>query len=219
MFKILDVEKLMKAPLHTEYFPYCVVDCFIKKTALQKVLNHFPPIEVKGSIPAFKLRYADFFQKFIDELQSDELRAIIAQKFSIDLSLSPTMLTIRGQTDGSDGKIHTDTPTKLMTLLLYLNEDWQEKSGNLRLLRNNVDLENYFEEVIPSAGKLLVFKVTDNCWHGHHSFVGKRRALQLNYVTDHKIVNQEMKKHAFSYSLKQLIYKIRHLGNEKNIIG
>ena len=218
MFKILDVDKLIDASINDDYFPYCLVDCFIQSTALEPLLSNFPKIDVRGSIPACKLPIGAVFQQFIEELQSDELRTVVAEKFSIDLSSAKTMLTIRGQTDEADGKIHVDNPTKLMTLLLYLNEDWSENSGNLRLLKNGSDLENYFEEVLPTAGKLLVFKVTDNCWHGHHPFVGKRRTLQLNYITEQRIVDQEINKHARSFSVKQFIRKIRNLCYEKNSI-
>lgn len=218
MFEILDLDKLRDAPIDSEFFPYCQVDCFIKPEALTKVLKDFPDISIRGSIPAHKLKYGDFFQKLINELHSPELCALVAEKFSVDLSSAQTMLTIRGQTDLSDGSIHTDTPSKLMTLLLYLNEEWEEKTGNLRLLKDKFSLDNYFEEIVPTAGKLLVFKVTDNCWHGHHPFVGKRRTLQLNYVTHQKIVDREMKKHARSFALKKLAHKLRSLGYEKDFV-
>ncbi|MGV3740640.1 MAG: 2OG-Fe(II) oxygenase [Gammaproteobacteria bacterium] len=218
MFQILDLDKLRDTPIDSQFFPYCQIDCFIQKEVLTKVLHDFPEIKVRGSIPASKLKYGEFFQKLIDELHSVELRDLIAKKFSIDLSNSQTMLTIRGQTNSSDGHIHADTPSKLITLLLYLNDEWHENTGNLRLLRDNYNLENYFDEVKPTAGKLLVFKVTDNCWHGHHPFTGKRRTLQLNYVTSQKVVDKEMKKHARSYSLKQLMHKLRRLGYEESFV-
>ena len=205
MSTILNIDALRDAPIHTEFFPYCQVDCFINKDALKDVLNDFPNITVRGSVPAHKLVYGANFQRFIDELSSPALRDIIAEKFSIDLSSSETMLTIRGQTTSRDGRIHTDTPSKLMTLLIYLNEDWAEPTGNLRLLKDGSNLENYFDEVIPTAGKLLVFKVTDNCWHGHHPFVGARKTLQLNYVTNKQVVEKEMRKHSRSFSFKKLI--------------
>ncbi len=209
MTQILDLAKLRDAPIDTEFFPYCQVDCFINNDALLDVLHDFPNISIRGSIPAHRLTYGAHFQKLIDELYHPELRTLIAQKFCIDLSTSHTMLTVRGQTNLRDGYIHTDTPSKLMTLLLYLNEDWSEQTGNLRLLRDNSSLDNYFAEVTPTAGKLLVFKVTDNCWHGHYPFVGERRTLQLNYVTSQKVVAKEMRRHSRSYTLKKLTRMVR----------
>lgn len=204
MTTILDLGALRDAPVNTEFFPYCEVDCFIKKDVLSDVLQDFPKIEMRGSIPSNRLNYGTYFQRFLDELNQNELRTVISEKFSIDLSNSHPMLTVRGRTDLKDGKIHTDTPSKMVTLLLYLNEDWSEETGNLRLLRDNSSLENYFHEVKPTAGKLLVFKVTDNCWHGHYPFVGKRQTIQMNYVTSQQVVERETKRHSRSFTFKKI---------------
>lgn len=206
MTQVLDLDKLRNAPINSEYFPYCQVDCFINKELLSQVLGDFPQIDIRGSIPAHRLTYGTYFQQLIDELQHPQLRDLIAEKFSIDLSSSSTLLTVRGKTEERDGKIHTDTPSKLMTLLLYLNEEWTQPTGNLRLLRDNTSLENYFDEITPSAGKLLVFKVTDNCWHGHYPFIGKRHTIQLNYVTEQRVVEKELKKHSRSFTLKKILH-------------
>ena len=135
MTQILDLDKLRNAPINSEFFPYCQVDCFIKKEVLADVLHDFPKINVRGSIPVHRLTYGMYFQKLLNELYHNELRSLVAEKFSIDLSHSHTLLTVRGKTNLRDGYIHTDTPSKLMTLLLYFNEDWSESAGNLRLLR------------------------------------------------------------------------------------
>ena len=209
MFQILDLEKLRETPVNTDFFPYCQVDCFIKKEIFPDVFEDFPKINIRGSIPAHRLTYGKHFQKLLDELHQDDLRHLIAEKFSIDLSSSSTLVTVRGKTNMRDGYIHTDTPSKLMTLLLYLNDNWSESTGNLRLLKDNKSLENHFDEVIPSAGKLLVFKVTDNCWHGHYPFIGKRQTIQLNYVTNQNVVDKEMKKHSRSFTLKKIAHAFK----------
>jgi SM-20-related protein len=209
MTQILDFDKLSNTPINSEYFPYCQVDCFINQDVLWDVLHDFPKIDVRGSIPAHRLTYGLYFQKLIDELYQKELRTLISEKFNLDLSCSYPMLTIRGKTSLRDGYIHTDTPSKLVTMLLYFNEDWSQPTGNLRLLRDNSSLDNYFEEITPSAGKLLVFKVTDNCWHGHYPFIGKRKTIQFNYVAHKWVAHKELRRHSYSYTLK----KITHLLN------
>ena len=208
MSKLLNLEALRQAPIHNDYFPYCQVESIVHQDRMQELLNDFPEITVRGSVPAHKLSYGSCFQAFVDELQQKDLRDLVAEKFNIDLSNTEPLLTVRGQTNLRDGKIHRDTPSKLMTLLLYLNDNWSEPTGNLRLLKDDSNLENYFHEVIPSAGKLLVFKVTDNCWHGHYPFVGQRRTLQLNYVADRAVVEQEMKKHSRSFVLKKAAHRL-----------
>ena len=70
----MDLEALANAPINFEFFPYCQIDCFIKKEVLIDVMHDFPNIKVRGSIPAHRLSYGTYFQKLLDELHGPELR-------------------------------------------------------------------------------------------------------------------------------------------------
>jgi hypothetical protein len=158
-----------------------------------------------GSHPPAGLKIAGHFKAMIDELLANPFRQAVEEKFDIDLTGRPTMYTVRGFCRARDGKIHTDSKTKIITVLLYMNDDsWESSTGRLRILRNGTDLENYVAEVEPSGGTLLVFKRSDNSWHGHHPFAGKRRAIQLNWVTDQSVVDREQGRHGFSSMIKRL---------------
>ena len=39
------------------------------------------------------------------------------------------MVTVRGRTDARDGKIHSDSKSKLVTVLLYMNGTWEKPGG------------------------------------------------------------------------------------------
>ena len=115
------------------------------------------------------------------------------------------MYTVRGMCRKRDGKIHTDSKTKIITVLLYLNDDnWPTDGGRLRILRSGTDLEDFSAEVEPKGGTLIMFKRSDNSWHGHQPFEGKRRALQLNWVVDDAVVKREQGRHGISSKLKNL---------------
>jgi len=101
------------------------------------------------------------------------------------------MFTVRGECRATDGKIHTDSATKIITVLLYMNEKWDTDGGRLRILRNGADLDDYVEEVPPHGGTLLAFRRSENSWHGHQPFDGPRRAIQMNWVTDKSVVARE----------------------------
>ena len=122
------------------------------------------------------------------------------------------MITVRGKADQKDGRIHTDSKSKRITGLLYLNEEWSVEAGRLRLLYGPHDLENYCAEVPPTAGALLLFKVAENGWHGHKPFVGTRKLLQLNYVVGEAVLNKHAARHRFSAKLKAWR---RHFGGQK----
>jgi len=77
-------------------------------------------------------------------------------------------------------------------VLLYMNDlSWSNDGGRLRLLNSGTDLEDYFTEVEPKGGTLLIFKRSDNSWHGHHSYEGPRRAVQINWLTDEAALRRE----------------------------
>jgi Rps23 Pro-64 3,4-dihydroxylase Tpa1-like proline 4-hydroxylase len=114
------------------------------------------------------------------------------------------MYTVRGYVRERDGAIHTDSKTKIITVLLYMNERWQEDAGRLRLLRSPDNLDDYVAEVPPYGGTLLAFRRADNSWHGHKPISGQRRAIQLNWVTSQAVVDAEQNRHGFSTQLKRL---------------
>jgi SM-20-related protein len=111
---------------------------------------------------------------------------------------------VRGHSDGRDGRIHIDSPTKLLTLLVYLNPSWDDPGGRLRLLRRGDDLEACVAEVAPLAGAMVAFRRGATSFHGHYPHVGERRSIQLNWVTDAGVVRRELGRHRWSARLKAL---------------
>ncbi len=185
-------------------FDYVVVADFIRPEEVGLVVADFPKIRGPGSFPADTLALEPAFSRLLCELTGPALNRVIEQKFGIDLDGRPTLLTVRGSSDGKDGRIHTDSDTKIITLLLYLNERWECAGGRLRLLRGPDDLENYALEVAPLAGTMLAFRRSDRSFHGHRPHFGERRVLQLNWVTEPAVVWRELGRHRWSSRLKAL---------------
>jgi hypothetical protein len=200
---MIDYERFRGTPLVREPFEHLVVPGFLQQESLDPVLSGFPSIEKGGSYPVSVLSCGEGFAALVEELHGPALRKAVAEKFGIDLEGRPTMVTVRGQARAKDGQIHTDSVTKLVTVLLYLNKAWKSEGGSLRLLRSNASLDDYFADVPPEAGTAVFFRCTDNAWHGHTPYVGPRRALQLNWVTDESVVRHEQRRHRFSASLKK----------------
>lgn len=201
---LLDIDALRATPLKTDPYEYFVVPNFIRASAFDKVVADFPRISSTGSIPPSELDIKGSFEELLDELEGPAFREAIEEKFGIDLSSRPTMITVRGNCARSNGKIHTDTESKIITVLLYMNQEWDKDGGRLRILRSATDLDDAAEEVSPNGGTLLVFKRSDKSWHGHEPFEGPRRAIQLNWVTDDEVVAHEQRRHRFTMFLKRL---------------
>jgi hypothetical protein len=200
--KAIDLEVFRNTALVKEPFPHLVVPGFIRAEARADIHAAYPQIVKPGSFSLSELTYGPAFATLISDLESAAMRQAFEEKFGIDLSGRPTMITARGHCWEKDGHIHTDAVTKIITVLIYMNPRWEEAGGRLRLLRSPTDLEDVILEVSPEEGTLLALKRTDNSWHGHKSFVGPRRVVQFNWVTSVGTVRRELWRHRFSALLK-----------------
>jgi SM-20-related protein len=201
---ILDLKRLRASPLQRDPFDFIRVDNFIRAEDLPGLLADFPEVRQHGSFPLGALSVGAAFAGLTAELEGDELRQEIERKFAIDLAGRPTMITVRGRSDGKDGRIHTDSVTKLITLLLYMNPLWEAEGGRLRLLRRADDLADYVAEIAPLAGTMVAFRRSAASFHGHQPHRGERRVLQLNWVTDSGVLRRELGRHSWSARLKAL---------------
>jgi hypothetical protein len=208
---MLQLGKFREANLVTDPFAYVVVRDFLSRDGLDAARRDFPQVPGPGSHPPGQLDINGQFKALIDELLGPEFEQAVAEKFAVDLKGRPTMYTVRGFCRARDGKIHPDSETKIITVLLYLNDDaWPSDGGRLRLLRNATDLDDYIEEIEPAGGTLLVFRRADNSWHGHHSYEGPRRAVQLNWVTDESVVRREQGRHGIGSKIKSLFRRAEY---------
>ena len=66
-------------------------------------------------------------------------------------------------------------------------------------------MEDYIEEIEPLTEKLVAFECVENAWHGHHSFEGVRRAIQMNYVVNESYLKKEKSRHKISWLFKRLM--------------
>jgi len=194
---------ITRTPLQRDPFEFVIVPNCIERDALAKVVADFPKVPGPGSHPPSELAVQGHFAALLDELKGSMFRDAVEKKFAIDLKQRPTMCTVRGYLQKKDGAIHTDSKTKIITVLLYLNEGWDSEGGRLRMLRNGNDLDSYVAEVAPTDGTLLMFRRSDNSWHGHKPYEGPRRAIQFNWVSSEAVVKKEQARHRLSARVKR----------------
>jgi SM-20-related protein len=201
---VVDLAALRAARVEREPFDFFIVPRFVRAEALDAIRADYPAIRHPGSFPLTTLDYGPAFGVFMDDIQSAEMTAVVGERLGMELSHKPTMVTVRGQSREADGKIHTDSRTKLVTALIYMNDSWESAKGRLRLVRSPADLNDVIAEVPPEQGTLLVFRNTPNAWHGFEPFAGPRRVIQLNWVTDAGVVRREQARHRLSAFFKRL---------------
>jgi len=203
--RFLDLDALEAAVRRDDPFPFLIVPGFIPPGACAAIGADYPRVAGPGSFPVEELRVGATFRAFLGELEGPAFRRAIEKKFELDLAGRPTMVTVRGEARLRDGRIHNDSRSKLVTVLVYMNDAWEPAEGRLRLLRSATDLNAVAAEVPPEAGTLLVFRVTENSWHGHLPTSGPRRVVQLNWVESDAVVRRERARHGLSARVKRFL--------------
>ena len=199
----LNIDRLKNADLRCDPFEYTVVPGFLSPASLQEIVSSYPALK-GGSYPLDAVDAPPAVQALIDEMDAPEFEQAIEEKFNVSLKGQPKMYSLRGYCRASDGKIHTDSKDKIITVLLYLNQDWNEEGGKLRMLRGSKDLNDYAEEVPPDNGTMLVFRRSEKSWHGHGPFEGKRCSIQMNWMVSEGARGFHKLRHSISARMKKL---------------
>ncbi|MBK6741307.1 MAG: 2OG-Fe(II) oxygenase [Haliea sp.] len=179
---LINLDALRATPLQTDPYDYLVVPEFLSAGALQQVNRDYPAIDSAANHALENLSYGASFESLMEELRGPELATVLGEKFDMDLAVLPTTVTVRKFCERTDGNIHTDHKSKVITMLVYFNEHWDHPDGQLRLLRSKDDIQDYAAQVPPAGGLMIAFRRTDHSWHGHTRFVGERRMVQINYL-------------------------------------
>lgn len=207
--EILDLESFRAAPLVRDPYEHVILPGFVKSEALRRLNADYPCIEQTGSFPLNSLKFGPGFIALVTALESAEFQQAFERKFGIGLSNQPSTITVRGRCGARDGNIHCDSASKIITVLLYVNPEWDNSGGRLRLLRSREDINDFAAEVPPSGGALVAFLRSDHSWHGHLPFHGERRVIQFNWVNDAGNQRLAIFRHRVSASVKQLFGAVR----------
>jgi SM-20-related protein len=200
---VLNVDAVRQAQRSSEPYDWFLGSGILKQEAIDELKRDFPDITKPGYLTVDEVQLKGRFKTLIDELESDEFSRELSKKFGIDLTQYPRLTTIMKRSQPKYGAIHTDGPSKVMTLLVYMNDEWQaDASGRLRVLYNEKDFEPYAAEVPPTMGTVFAFLRADNSWHGHQPFVGERKVVQVAWVRDADELARKKKRNKVAQFLK-----------------
>jgi SM-20-related protein len=180
---MLDLEAFARTPLQTDPCHFLVVPEFVRPDALSDINRDYPAIRTPGSFAPADVEKGPAFAKLLDELRSPELVAAFESKFEVHLTSLPLQVGVRRFTDPTDGNVHNDSRSKLVTALIYFNKSWDREEGRLRILRDAGDLDSHSVEVEPSRGTLIAFRRSENSFHGFKPCDGERRSIQMYWVS------------------------------------
>jgi SM-20-related protein len=181
----IDLDVIRTAPVTRQPYPFLLNSKFLKSDQVEELRREFPDIKKPGFLTVDDVEIKGKFKRLIDELEGPELTKALSERFGVDLSPYPRLTTIRKVSQLKDGRIHTDGPSKVLTLLVYMNDEWQDDgAGRLRVLNGPDDFDDMVTEVPPTMGTVFAFLRGDNSWHGHKPFAGERRVVQVAWIKD-----------------------------------
>lgn len=206
---LIDLEAIARAPLTRDPFDFLVAPDALGAAAQAAVHADYPAITTPANHKLEDLQPGPAFAQLMAELQAPELARALGARFDLPLETMPTTITVRKYCERTDGDIHTDHKSKVLTVLLYFNPDWPSPEGRLRFLRSPDSLDDYAAEVSPLAGTLLAFRRTDDSWHGHSRYVGERRMVQLNYLDTRPLAVLQQRAARFATHFMKDVLRVR----------
>ncbi|SFU78748.1 2OG-Fe(II) oxygenase superfamily protein [Methylobacterium sp. 174MFSha1.1] len=200
---ILDVDAVRAAPVSHDPYHYFLGRQVLRSEAIADLKRDFPAIAKPGYLTVDEVQLTGRFKDLIEELESDDFSRVLGEKFGLDLVSCPRLTTIMRRSQPKYGAIHTDGPSKVMTLLVYMNDEWDApEAGRLRVLYDGERFEPYAVEVPPTMGTMFAFLRADNSWHGHRPFEGERRVVQVAWVKDAAELERKRKRNRTAQFLK-----------------
>ena len=202
---LVNVEAVRNAPVTTEPYHYFLGAGLLKDEAVPDLKRDFPAIDKPGYLTVDEVQLNGRFKTLIDELESPEFTEEISRKWGKDMHPYPRLTTIMKKSQPKYGSIHTDGPSKVMTMLVYMNDDWgSDDGGRLRVLYDGKNYEPYAVEVPPVMGTVFGFLRSDNSWHGHRPFSGERKVVQIAWVTNADELERKKKRNSTAQFFKSI---------------
>ena len=200
---MINFDALRAAEVQAAPYTHFSAENVITNEQAADIRRDYPDITKSGYLPLTELKSEGEFAKLITDLQSVELADILSDKLSLDLADKPRMITVRKVSKKTCGRIHTDGKAKLCTMLIYLNESWDNSEGGaIRVFETDESMDKYEKEVAPIAGNVFAFRRADNSWHGHPPFEGIRYVVQVTFLQDEKELQRKQKRGVLQFFLK-----------------
>lgn len=202
---MLNFDALAAGDSRDQPFRYMLATGTLSDEQAGAIRADYPAIKKTGFLPLSQLDVHGAFAALVEDLNSDRLAEILSEKLSLDLIGKPRMITVRKLSKHGDGRIHNDSPSKICTMLVYLNADWDSAEGGaIRALNSSENMDDYAEEISPVAGNVFAFARSENSWHGHPFFAGERYVVQTTFLINEEVARRKEKRGAMQLLLKKL---------------
>ena len=207
--RLLDPARLDRADTLRGVLPFAflIAHAQLPLSAAAALTADFPRYPSAGFFPHEARDCGPSINRLIRELTSPEFAGAIGTRLGVpDLGAYPSLVTICRALNKRHGTIHTDSQSKVVTALLYLNETWPDISEGCFRFLNRIDSidDLAVPEIRPIYGNLVAFRRADNSFHGHLPHEGERRVIQVAWLTSEKEKLRKTQRGKFSRLFKKL---------------
>jgi hypothetical protein len=188
-------------------FPLLVAYGQLPVEAAEALVEDFPQYGSAGFFPYAEDDCGPAVRDLVDAITAPAFADALGAQLGVEkLGSYPTLVTLCQSLNKRHGTIHTDSRSKVVTALVYLNANWPDTSGGcLRFLRKIDDIDALvLPEVRPLYGTIAAFKRAENSFHGHLPFEGERRVIQIAWLTSEEEKQRKTKRGRFSRLVKKL---------------
>ena len=211
-------EELARAAheLAQEIDPAAIAQGQLPNEAVSALAEDFPRYASAGFFPWDAAECGPSLNRLVEDLTSRAFADAIGARLGLpDLGAYPSLVTICRSLNKRHGTIHTDSQSKIVTALVYLNEDWPDIDGGcLRFLHRIDDIDDLVvPQVRPLYGTLVAFRRADNSFHGHLPHEGERRVVQVAWLISEEEKLRKTQRGRLSRLFKKLFGRLdRRLG-------
>jgi len=200
---VLDLGPFRAAPLRTDPYPHLIAQRCLNPAMMAALRHDFPRLERPGYHPVGTFTPRGAFAQLLGEIGAGALDQAMGEKFGLEFTALPRMVTVRYTSAAHEGRPHTDGPRKVATLLLYMHPGWASPEGRIRVLRDK-SFASTVSEVDPSEGNVFAFLRSDQSWHGHTPYTGERRVVQVTWLRDAEAAARKQQMGRLAWWLKGL---------------
>ena len=190
-----------------EPFPLLVARGQLPADAANALVADFPRYGSAGFFPYDPADCGPAVRALVDAITAPAFADALGALLGVEqLGRHPTLVTLCESLNRRHGTIHTDSKSKVVTALVYLNADWPDTSGGcLRFLQRIDDIDALvLPEVRPLYGTVAAFRRSDNSFHGHLPHEGERRVVQVAWLTSEAEKRRKTRRGRLSRLVKAL---------------
>jgi hypothetical protein len=189
-------------------FSYLIAQGMLRADAMAELQRDFPRYPEAGFFPHKTEDCGPSVNRLVAEITSPAFADALGERLGVPgMSKLPALVTLCSRLNRRHGTIHTDSRSKVLTTLVYLNTDWPHGSpGCLRFLERIDDIESLVApELLPVYGNLAAFRRADNSFHGHLPHEGERMVVQVAWLTSQDELLRKQKRGRVTHWVKKLL--------------